>query len=183
MSVRAQGLGFRGPKGDAGDAGPIGLTGPQGPKGDTGATGPQGPQGVKGDTGATGAQGAQGVKGDTGATGATGPAGATGPIGATGATGATGAAGTNATILVGTVTLSESSLITLALAVRRVTVALTGTVTTGSYAAIPTAAPPSGYSIQDAYCSTAGQITVGILVPTLSVASSYSISVRIFRVN
>lgn len=177
MSVRAQGLGLRGPKGDAGDVGPIGLTGPQGPqgiKGDTGATGPQGPQGP------------QGIKGDTGATGATGPAGTTGPAGATGATGATGAAGaagTNATILVGTVTLAETSLITLALAVRRVTVALTGTVTTGSYVAIPTAAPPSGYSIQDAYCSTAGQITVGILVPTLSVASSYSISVRIFRVN
>jgi len=121
--------------------------------------------------------GAQGPKGDTG------PQGDIGPQGPAGATGSTGAAGTNATVLVGTVTLGETSLITLALGVRRVTVALTGTVTAGSYMAIPTAAPPSGYSIQDCYCTTAGQITVGILVPVLGVATSYSIPVKIFRIN
>lgn len=97
--------------------------------------------------------------------------------------GSTGAAGTNATVLVGTVTLAETALITLALGVRRVTVSLAGTVTAGSYVAIPTAAPPAGYSIQDAYCSTAGQITVGLIVPALGVATNYSIPVRIFRVN
>lgn len=86
-------------------------------------------------------------------------------------------------VLVGTVTLAESSLITLALGVRRLTVSLAGTVTAGSYIAIPTAAPPAGYSIQDCYCSTNGQITVGLIVPALGIASSYSISVRIFRVN
>lgn len=159
MTVRAQGIGIRGPKGDPGD---------QGPKGDAGATGPSGA------TGATGATGTTGPKGDTGSQG---------PIGQTGATGSTGAAGTNATVLVGTVTLAETALITLALGVRRVTTALTGTVTTGSYVAVPTAAPPAGYSIQDAYCSTANQITVGLIVPALGVATNYSIQVRIFRIN
>jgi len=161
-------------------------------KGQTGATGAQGPQGLKGDTGSSGATGATGAtgstgptgpKGDTGNTGAQGPVGPTGPTGATGTAGATGAAGTNATVLVGTVTLAESSLVTLALGVRRVTTALTGTVTAGSYVAIPVSAPPAGYSIQDAYCSTAGQITVGLIVPALGIASSYSIPVRIFRLN
>lgn len=165
MTVRSPGYGLKGEQGS------VGLPGPQGPKGDTGATGP------KGDTGATGAQGIQGA---TGATGSVGPTGATG---ATGATGSAGAAGTNATVLVGTVTLAESSLITLALGVRRITATLAGTVTTGSYVAVPTAAPPAGYSIQDAYCSTAGQITVGLIVPALGVATSYSIQVRIFRLN
>jgi len=162
MTVRSPGYGLKGPKGD---------------KGDTGASGPQGNAGATGSTGSKGDTGAQGVKGDTGAQGPIGP------TGATGATGAAGANGTNASVLVGTVTLAESALITLALGVRRVTVALAGTVTAGSYVAAPTAAPPAGYSIQDAYCSTAGQITVGIIVPALGVATNYSIQVRIFRLN
>lgn len=131
-------------------------------------------RGSKGDTGA------QGPKGDTGAQG---PAGAPGTNGATGATGAPGTNGTNSSVLIGTATLAENSLITLALGVRRVTTALTGTVTAGSYVAIPISAPPAGYSIQDAYCSSAGQITVGLIVPALGVATSYSIPVRIFRLN
>lgn len=106
-----------------------------------------------------------------------------GASGTNGTNGVNGTNGTNATVLVGTVTLAETALVTLALGVRRVTTALTGTVATGSYVAVPTAAPPAGYSIQDAYCSTAGQITVGLIVPALGVATNYSIQVRIFRLN
>lgn len=131
-------------------------------------------QGPKGDTGA------QGPKGDTGAQG---PAGSAGSTGATGATGAAGTNGTNSSVLVGTVTLAETALITLSLGVRRLTNALTGTVTTGSYVAVPVSAPPAGYSVQDAYCSTNGQITVGLIVPALGIATNYSIPVRIFRLN
>ncbi len=98
--------------------------------------------------------------------------------------GDTGTAGTNATTLVGTVTLSETSLITLAIGVRRPgPYALAGTVTTGNYIAIPISAPPAGYSIQDCYCSTNGQITVGVIVPVLSIAGSYSIPVKVYRIN
>lgn len=104
--------------------------------------------------------------------------GTPGPKGAKGDAGLQGPPGS---ALVGTVTLSESGLITLALAVRRVTAALTGTITSASYVAVPVSAPPAGYSIQDCVCSTANQITVGILVPVLSIAGSYSIPVRIYK--
>lgn len=110
--------------------------------------------------------------------GSTGPAGAAGPKGDTGSQGATGPSGST---LVGTVTLAENGLITLALGVRRVTTALAGTVTTASYVAVPVSAPPAGYSVQDCVCSAAGQITVGLLVPVLTLAGSYSIPVRIYR--
>jgi len=151
MTVRSLGYGIRG---EAGAAGIAGMTGATGPKGDTGAQGATGAQGVKGDTGAQGTQGIPGIQG------ATGPSGST---------------------LVGTATLAESGLITLALGVRRVTTTLAGTVTTASYVAVPISAPPAGYSVQDCVCSTAGQITVGLLVPVLTVAGSYSIPVRIYR--
>lgn len=154
-----------GPKGDKGDAGTTGTTGATGPQGNTGQSGPAGP------TGQTGATGTQGQKGDTGATGAKGDKGDT------------GAAGSNATILVGTVTLTETALLTLGLGVRRLTLPLTGTVTAGSYVAIPVAAPPTGYSVQDCVCSTANQITVGLIVPALGIATTYSIPVRIYRLN
>lgn len=160
--------GEQGPKGDKGDAGDAGVPGQQGP------TGPKGDQGVAGVAGQAGSQGLQGPKGDTGAQGAKGD---------TGAQGAKGDTGPAAATLVGTVTLAESGLVTLALTVRRITQPLTGTVTTASYVATPVAALPVGYSIQDCYCSTNNQITVGIIVPVLGIASSYSIPVRIHRIN
>lgn len=132
------------------------------------------PAGAKGDTGATGPQG---TKGDTGAVGLTGPQGLTGTKGDQ------GPAGTPATTLVGSVTLTEPAFINLNLSVRKVTVALTGTVPSGSYIAVPVSATPVGYSIQEAVCSTAGQITVSILVPVIQLLSTYSIPVRVFRIN
>lgn len=131
-----------------------------------------------------GIRGPAGAKGDTGAAGIAGMTGATGPkgdVGAQGSQGIQGATGPSGSTLVGTVTLAESGLVTLALAVRRVTTALVGTVTTASYVTVPVSAPPAGYSVQDCVCSTAGQITVGLLVPVLSIAGSYSIPVRIYR--
>ena len=110
-----------------------------------------------------------------------GPKGDTGPAGIAGITGTQGPQGPSGSTLVGTATLAESGLVTLALGVRRVTTALAGTVTAASYVAVPVSAPPAGYSVQDCVCSTAGQITVGLLVPVLTVAGSYSIPVRIYR--
>lgn len=182
--------GPQGIKGDRGDIGPSGADGVQGPTGATGAAGskgdagPQGPQGPKGDTGATGPKGDTGAQGAVGATGPAGPTGAKGDKGDTGATGPQGPQGLqglSGATLVGTVTLAESGLVTLALAVRKVTVTLSGAVTTGSYVAIPVNATPAGYSIQEAVCATNGQITVSILVPVISVLGSYSIPVRVWR--
>ena len=125
-----------------------------------------------------GIRGEAGAKGDTGSAGIAGMTGATGPQGIQGIQGVTGPSGST---LIGTATLAESGLVTLTLGVRRVTTALTGTVNTASYVAVPVSAPPAGYSVQDCVCSTAGQITVGLLVPVLTIAGSYSIPVRIYR--
>lgn len=179
--------GTQGLKGDKGDTGDRGDIGPTGQRGATGDVGPAGPSGVKGDTGPAGATG---PKGDPGATGQTGPTGAAGAKGDTGATGPqgpqgikgdTGAVGPTGTTLAGTVTIAESALINLALGVRRVTVAMAGATVGASYVATPTGAVPAGYSIQDCYCTTAGQITVGVIVPVLTVAGSYSIPVKIYK--
>lgn len=179
-----------GPAGPMGPAGLTGATGSQGPKGDTGPQGtagpagpqgepgPVGPQGVKGDVGPAGAQGPAGLRG---ATGATGPAGATGATGAIGPQGPVGATGPAASTLLGTVNVGETAILNLNLQVRRVTLPLAGTVTTGTYVAVPVATPPTGYSIQEATCATNGQITVGVLVPVLQLVSSYSIPCRILR--
>jgi hypothetical protein len=95
-------------------------------------------------------------------------------VGPTGPSGAT---------LLGTVTLAESSLVTLSVGVRRVTLTVTGAVVGGNYLAFPVNALPAGYGIVDVYCTTAGQLTFGVIVPVLSVASSYSIPVRVVRIN
>lgn len=83
--------------------------------------------------------------------------------------------------LLGTATIAETSLVTLSLGVRRVTVAVAGAVTTGNYLAFPTAALPAGYGLVDAVCTTNGQVTFGVLVPILT--GSYSIPVRVVRIN
>lgn len=171
--------------------GDVGSTGATGSTGSAGATGAVGAQGSTGSTGATGAQGAQGIQGATGATGATPPLGSATPqpLGAAAAGTATNASredhvhllptGINTSL--GTVTIAESSLTTLALGVRRVTVPVTGSVIGANYLAFPTAALPAGYGIVDAICTTNGSIVFGLLVPILTIGS-YSIPVRVVKV-
>ena len=92
-------VGEAGPAGPQGLTGATGLAGPTGPQGLTGATGPAGPagplgaQGLTGATGSQGPAGTQGPQGPTGATGSQGPTGPQGPQGLTGATGSQGPAG------------------------------------------------------------------------------------------
>jgi hypothetical protein len=145
-----------------------------GSAGATGSAGPQGPAGAKGDTGAAGA---------SGATGAQGPKGDTG---ATGAQGAKGDAGTPGNTLLGTITIAESSLITLTAGVRRVTIATPGAwgVTTAQNLVVfPTAALPAGYAVHEVIATAANTIQIDLTVPVLSIAGSYSISARLVRVN
>ena len=104
--------GEKGDKGDTGASGPIGLTGAAGAAGATGPQGLQGIKGDKGDTGATGAQGPIGLTGPAGTTGAQGPIGLTGLAGATGPQGPiglTGQAGSNATIVMGAISVTSNA--------------------------------------------------------------------------
>lgn len=81
----------------------------------------------------------------------------------------------------GTATIAESSLTTLSLSVRRVTVAVSGSVVGGNYAVFPNASLAAGFGIVDAICTTAGQITFGILTPVLTLGG-YSIVARVYKV-
>lgn len=197
-------VGPQGPKGDAGRngidgrdgkdgapgaTGPSGIAGPVGPQGEPGPVGPQGP---KGDTGAKGDKGDKGDRGDfgpVGGVGATGPkgdkgdAGPVGPTGATGATGPQGPAGTPGNTLVGTATITETALIALTAGVRKVNVSVPGVVTSGNYVLFPVSSTPAGYAIADAVCTTAGTLQVSITAPILALGASYSIPVRVVRIN
>lgn len=146
----------------------------------------EGKSAVPGPIGPQGAQGERGPQGDAGAAGAAGPVGATGSAGAKGDkgdTGATGPAGTPGNALIGTVAIGETAVVAILAGVRKVTVACPGTVPTGNYIAFPVSATPAGYAINDAICSTAGQITVTVNGPALALGASYSIPCRIVKVN
>ena len=181
MGTKVPGYPLKGGMGDAGAQGPIGPAGPKGEMGATGPTGvigPQGAQGVKGDTGATGAQGIQGAKGDTGATG---------PQGAKGDTGATGPAGTPAPttgrlVLLGTINVTETLLVSLALGMKRKTFALAGVAATDTLLAIPTAAPTTGCEVVNAYPASAGNVSIGYYTPLLGIGATYAIPVSVYRI-
>lgn len=92
-----------------------------------------------------------------------------------------GADGLTSVVSLGTATIAESTLTTLSLSVRRVTVAVTGAIVGGNYAVFPSASLAAGFGIVDAISTTAGQITFGILTPVLTLGG-YSIGVRIYKV-
>jgi hypothetical protein len=193
-----------GPRGDTGLSGATGPTGPKGDTGGQGATGPQGIQGATGATGSNGTAGATGVTGATGPSGViavTAPITNSGTstaatIGITPATGSLpgsmsasdktklDAGGMNA--LVGTVVLSENAVVAISAGVRKVTVARSGTVVGGRYLFFPltctvnggasTPGTPAGYALHDCICLTAGQITISLTAPLLTLGSAYTIT-------
>ena len=79
-----------GPKGEAGERGPIGPKGEAGERGPQGDVGPRGADGLQGPQGIQGEQGQNGQPGPKGERGEQGPAGPPGPIGLTGPKGADG---------------------------------------------------------------------------------------------
>jgi len=144
-----------------------------GPKGDTGSIGPAGP---KGDTGSIGPAG---PKGDTGSIGPAGPKGDTGM-----------SAGT----LVGQVVIGQTALVSIAIGIREVTVALIGAVAGERYmcfcrsyklngAATATIGRPSNYAILDCTANSANQITVSLQAPVLAIGASYALTCDIVKVN
>lgn len=137
MSVRSQGYGLSGAKGDPGAASTV-----AGPKGDPGSKGDAGPSG---------------------------------------------------TTLLGTVTLTQTATVAIALGIREVTVALTGAAKGGRYlpfcdsyklnGGASIIGRPPGYALIDAACNTDGQITVALNAPLLAIGQSYALTVSIVRVN
>lgn len=125
------------------------------------------PAGAKGDKGDPG-QSVKGDKGDPG-TSVKGDKGDAGPSGAT---------------FIANATITETAL-SLALlgGVRKVTVIVAGVVPGANYLLFPTAATPAGYAIADVVCLTAGQLQVTITAPALALLTTYTIPVRVVRIN
>lgn len=152
--------------------------------------------GRKGDRGESGTVGPQGVRGEPGAAGAAGiagPTGAKGDTGAQGTAGAKGDPGTPGAALVGTVTLTQTAAIALALGIREVTATLAGTVKGQRYLAFcdsyrlngaaSVVGRPAGYAIVDCVCNADGQITVSVNAPLLAIGQSYALTCSIVKVN
>lgn len=85
--------------------------------------------------------------------------------------------------LVGTATISQTATIAIAAGTRRVDVAVAGVVPGGNYLAFPTSTPPAGYGIMDVICTANGTLSVSLIAPALALLASYSIPVRIVRIN
>lgn len=83
--------------------------------------------------------------------------------------------------LVGTYSVGESGLITLALGVRRYSLTISGLATTDRIVAALNGVPQNG-SLQDVYVSAANTLSVGALVPTLGVAATVAIPIAIYKV-
>lgn len=151
--------------------------------------------------GKTGPQGAKGDKGDAGATGAIGPAGSAAsatPLGTTPALAlaTTASAGTSTSAaredhvhplpsgrlaLIGTYSVGEAGLVTVALAVRRYSLTVTGVTTTDRLVVTLNGIPQNG-SLQDVYVSAANTLSVGALVPTLGVAATVAVPIAVYKV-
>lgn len=83
--------------------------------------------------------------------------------------------------LLGTATLGETTLVSLALGVRRYSVTMTGALTTDRLIVALTGAPTNG-TVQDAYVSAANTVSVGVLVPALGIGATISVPVSVYRV-
>jgi hypothetical protein len=166
-----------------------------GPPGRDGLNGRDGIDGKDGKDGIPGQQGANATpdqvstavtsylianpiqNGKDGAPGKDGSAGSKGDKGDRGDTGASGAT------LVGTATITETALIALSGGTRKVTVPIAGVVPSGNYLLFPVSATPANYGIIDCVCVTNGQLQVTMTAPLLALGASYSIPVRVVRIN
>lgn len=85
--------------------------------------------------------------------------------------------------LLGQFTIAENILIALSSGVRKVNVSVPGTVVGGNYQVFAVNSTPTGYAILDAVCTAAGTLQVSLMLPALAIGASYSIPVRVVRIN
>lgn len=175
--------GKAGPKGDKGDPGPAStVPGPKGDKGDAGAASTvAGPKGDKGD------------KGDPGSNATATPlaSNAPQPLGASALIGSSSAAAREDHVhplpsgrlaFLGNVTVSETTLLSLALGMKRMTLSLSGVTTADRLVFVPTGVPTAGCEAVNVYASAANQVTVAYFVPALGVGATYSIPIAVYRI-
>lgn len=86
--------------------------------------------------------------------------------------------------LIGNVTVTETTLLSLALGMKRMTLPLTGIAMTdmGKLVVVPNGTSTAGCEVQNAYPVAANSVSIGYFTPALGIASTYSIPVSVYRI-
>ena len=87
-------------------------------------------------------------------------------------------------MLVGTLTITETLLVSLALGMKRMTLPMTGiTLADASrLLAVPNGTASTGCEVQNAYPVAANSVSIGYFTPALGLAATYSIPVAVYRI-
>jgi hypothetical protein len=87
-------------------------------------------------------------------------------------------------ILVGNVTVTETTLLSLALGMKRMTLPLIGITTAdmGKLVAIPNGTSTTGCEVQNAYPVAANSVSIGYFTPALGLGATYTIPVSVYRI-
>lgn len=85
-------------------------------------------------------------------------------------------------VLVGTVTVAETTLLSLALGMKRMALTLTGIATTDRLVFVPIGVPTTGCEAVNVYASAANQVTVAYFTPALGIGTTYSIPIAVYRI-
>lgn len=86
--------------------------------------------------------------------------------------------------LVGNVIVTETTLLSLALGMKRMTLPLTGIVTAdmGKLVVVPNGTSTAGCEVQNAYPVVANSVSIGYFTPALGIGATYSIPVSVYRI-
>jgi len=86
--------------------------------------------------------------------------------------------------LVGNVTVTETTLLSLALGMKRMTLSLTGIAIAdmGKLVAIPNGTSTTGCEVQNAYPVAANSVSIGYFTPALGLGATYTIPVSVYRI-
>ena len=86
--------------------------------------------------------------------------------------------------LVGNVTVTETTLLSLALGMKRMTLPLTGIATAdmGRLVVIPNGTSTTGCEVQNAYPVGANSVSIGYFTPALGLGATYTIPVSVYRI-
>lgn len=84
-------------------------------------------------------------------------------------------------VLLGTATVGETSVLALALGVKRYTTTMSGAAVGDRLIATLTGAPQNG-SLQDVYVSAANTVNIGVLTPALGIAQTVAVPLAVYKV-
>lgn len=84
-------------------------------------------------------------------------------------------------VLLGTVTVGETTILALSLGVKRYTATMSGAAVGDRIVATLTGTPQNG-SLQDVYVSAANTVNIGVLTPALGIAQTVAIPLAVYKV-